>query len=136
MNSPLPGVPEGHHTVCPYLVVPDAVAVITFLQEAFGGRERYLHRTPEGRVMHAEVTIGDSVVMRGEANETWNGYRAMVHLYVADVDEAFRRAVAAGATVIQEVATQDHGDRSGGVEDPSGTQWWIATRVGEPASDG
>lgn len=129
MAGTMPGVPEGHHTVCPYLVIPDAAAVINFMKEAFGGTERYLHRTPEGRVMHAEVTIGDSVVMLGEANETWNGYRAMVHLYVPDVDEAFRRAVAAGATVIQEVATQDHGDRSGGVEDPSGTQWWIATRL-------
>ena len=129
MAGIMPGVPEGHHTVCPYLVIPDALRIITFMKEAFGATERYLHRTPEGRVMHAEVTIGDSVVMLGEANEMWNGYRAMVHLYVPDVDEAFRRAVAAGATVIQEVATQDHGDRSGGVEDPSGTQWWIATRL-------
>lgn len=136
MAGTMPGVPEGHHTVCPYLIVPDATRILAFMAEAFGATERAVHRTPEGRVMHAEVTIGDSVVMLGESNEEWGGYKAMVHLYVPDADQVFQRAVAAGGTIIREVETQDYGDRSGGVEDPAGTQWWIATRVAEPGSGG
>lgn len=136
MAGPLPGVPEGHHTVCPYLIVSDATRILAFMKEAFGAGERSIHRDPDGRVVHAEVTIGDSVVMLGESNEEWGGYKAMVHLYVADADQVFQQAVAAGGTVIRAVETQDYGDRSGGVEDPAGTQWWIATRVAAPASHG
>lgn len=136
MTSSAPGVPEGYHTVCPYLIVPDAERILDFMKEAFGATGQELHRTPEGRVMHAEVRIGDSVVMLGEANEDWTGYRAMIHLYMPDVDEVFRRAVAAGGTPVREVSTQDYGDRTGGVEDPAGNQWWIATRVAEQPGGG
>jgi PhnB protein len=76
---------------------------------------------PKGRVMHAEVQIGDSVVMLGEANDEWGGFKAMIHLYMPDVDAVFRRAVDAGGRVVREVGTQDYGDRTGGVEDPQAT---------------
>lgn len=136
MSSFSPGVPEGYHTVCPYLIVPDGDRILAFMKEAFGATQRELHRTPEGRVMHAEVQIGDSVVMLGESNEDFTGYKAMIHLYMPDVDEVFKRAVEAGGKPVREVSTQDYGDRTGGVEDPAGNQWWIATRVGErPAGD-
>jgi PhnB protein len=131
MSSPAPGVPEGYHTVCPYLIVPDGDRILAFMKEAFGATERELHRTPEGHIMHAEVQIGDSVVMLGEAKDDWTGYKAMIHLYVPDVDEVFARALKAGATSVRDVSTQDYGDRTGGVEDPAGNQWWIATRVAE-----
>jgi PhnB protein len=131
MTSPTPGVPEGHHTVCPYLIVPEADRILDFMKAAFGATERELHRTPEGRVVHAEVQIGDSVVMLGQGTDEWGGFKAMIHLYVPDVDAVFRRAVDAGGRVVREVSTQDYGDRTGGVEDPAGNQWWIATRVAE-----
>lgn len=136
MPSPTPGVPEGHHTVCPYLIVDDGDRILDFMREAFGATDRELHRTPEGRVMHAEVQIGDSVVMLGESNEEFSDYKAMIHLYVPDVDDVFRRAVDAGGTPVREVSTQDYGDRTGGVEDPDGNQWWIATRVEDRGTGG
>ena len=125
----VPAVPEGHHTVCPYLIVPDADRILAFMEEAFEATRRELHRTPDGRVMHAEVQIGDSVVMLGEANDEWHGFKAMIHLYVPAVDDVFWRAVAAGGRVVREVSTQEYGDRTGGIEDPAGNQWWIATQV-------
>jgi len=134
MTSRAPGVPEGHHTVCPYLIVPDADRILQFMMDAFDATQRELHRTPEGRIMHAEVQIGDSVVMLGETNESWTGFKAMIHLYMPDVDEVFARAVEAGGKSVREVSTQDYGDRTGGVEDPAGNQWWIATRVAERSS--
>lgn len=131
MTSTAPGVPEGYHTVCPYLIVNDGDRMLDFMSQAFGATQRELHRTPDGRVMHAELQIGDSVVMLGESNEEFSGYKAMIHLYVPDVDDVFRRAVEAGGRSVREVSDQDYGDRTGGVEDPDGNQWWIATRVGE-----
>ena len=134
--TPVSPGPEGHRTVCPYLIVPDAEAILAFMAEAFGATTRELHRTPEGRVMHAEVQIGDSIVMLGEANDEWKGFKAMIHLYLPDVDEVYRRALAAGGRSVREVSTQDYGDRTGGVEDPAGNQWWIATQVVERSSGG
>ena len=120
---------EGRHTVSPYLIVPDGERLLAFMQEAFGAVLLERHDDADGRVRHAEVRIGDSVVMLGESNDEWSGFKAMIHLYLPDVDEVFRRAVAAGGTVVREVSTQDYGDRTGGVEDPAGNQWWIATPV-------
>ncbi len=81
--------------------------------------------------MHAETRIGDSIVMLGQNNEKWPSTRSMIHLYVEDVDRVFQRAIEAGATPLREPETMFYGDRSGGVDDPWGTQWWIATRVEE-----
>jgi uncharacterized glyoxalase superfamily protein PhnB len=134
MTPPAPGVPEGYHTVCPYLIVPDGDRILRFMKDAFGAAEREVHRTPEGSIMHAEVRIGDSVVMLGEVKEGWTGFKAMIHLYMPDVDGVFAKAVEAGGTPVREVSTQAYGDRTGGLEDPAGNQWWIATRVAERGS--
>lgn len=122
---------QGRNTVSPYLIVPDGERLLAFMHEAFGAELLERHDDPDGRVRHAEVRIGDSVVMLGESNEEWSGFKAMIHLYLPDVDQVFQRAVAAGGRVVREVATQDYGDRTGGVEDPAGNQWWIATPVAE-----
>lgn len=129
MTHPINPVPEGHHTVTPYLIVTDATAMLAFLERAFAAE--VLLRTPDanGRVSHAEARIGDSRVMVGEATGEWPPTRAMLHLYVDDVDAWFRRAVQAGARPVREPETMFYGDRSGGVEDVFGNQWWIATRV-------
>jgi PhnB protein len=124
-------VPEDRHTVSAYLIVPDGERLLIFIRDAFDGELIERHDSPEGRLMHAEVRIGDSVVMLGEANDEWSGFKAMIHLYLPDVDAVFARAVAAGGRVVREVATQAYGDRTGGVEDPAGNQWWIATQVAE-----
>lgn len=123
-------IPEGHHTVTPYLVVKDATALLAFMERAFGAEVIARHEGPDGRVVHADVRIGDSRVMIGEATAEWAPTRAMIHLYVPDADAVHRAAVAAGARSIREPEDMDYGDRSGGVEDPSGTQWWIATHLG------
>jgi PhnB protein len=122
-------VPEGHHTVTPYLIVPDATAMLSFMERAFGAEVLGRHHDPDGRVMHAEARIGDSRVMLGESTGEWPPTRAMLHLYVEDADAWHRRAVDAGARSVRDPEDTFYGDRSGGVEDPFGNQWWIATHV-------
>jgi PhnB protein len=115
--------------VCPYLLVADAAKQIEFLQKAFNGQPDYCARLPDGSIMHAQVRIGDSVVMLGQIRPPMQPMPAMVHLYVADADATFAAAVSAGATVVQPVADQFYGDRSGGVSDSNGNIWWISTHV-------
>jgi PhnB protein len=128
-------VPEGHHTATAYLLVDDANAQVEFLQRAFGGRITELHRDPNGRVMHADVLIGDSHVMLGQATAEWKAMPAMVHLYVPDCDAVYGAAIAAGATSVRELKTEFYGDRSGGVRDANGNQWWIATHVEDVSAE-
>jgi len=122
-------VPEGYHPVIPYLIVEDGDALIKFTQEAFDATLVQRSTTPDGRLMHADLKVGDSHIMLGESNEEWGPTRSLIHLYVPDVDAVFAQAIEAGARSIRDPETMFYGDRTGGVEDPSGTQWWIATRV-------
>lgn len=120
--------PPGNHTITPYLVVPGVPALIDFLKAVFGAAELERIARPDGTVMHAEVRIGDSLVMMAEATGEHSPMPAMLYVYVDDVDAAFGRAVAAGATSLREPSDQFYGDRKGGVADAFGNQWWIATR--------
>jgi PhnB protein len=122
-------IPEGYHTVTPYLVVEDAQGMLAFLERAFGATVLHRSEMPDGSVVHAEARIGDSRVMLGGANEEWPPTRAMIHLYVEDVDDVYRRALEAGASSVREPEDMFYGDRSGGVQDASGNQWWIATHI-------
>lgn len=122
-------IPAGYHTVTPYLVVTGAMQVIDFASQAFGAEEIERHTGPDGAITHAEIRIGDSVVMLGEASAGYPPRPAMLHLYVEDVDAVYQRALQAGATSIRELRNEAYGDRTGGVQDASGTQWWIATRI-------
>ncbi len=121
--------PEGYSTVSPYLVVRDANATIEFLKQVFQAAE--LRRFPDesGRLMHAEVKIGDSVVMLADGTAGWPPIPAHVHIYVSDVDATYRRAIEAGGESVQEPVKKDDPDRRGGVKDAGGTTWWIATMV-------
>lgn len=122
--------PPGHPTVSPYLIVSDAAATIEFLICALDGVELCRFASPDGRVLHAEVRIDDSVVMLGEgAPPDWPPQPAHVHVYVPDVDATYRRALAAGATSVQEPVKKEDDDKRGGVRDAGGTTWWIATTV-------
>lgn len=126
--------PEGYSTVSPYLVVPGADRVIGFLVEVFGAEELRRYDAPDGSIHHAEVRIGDTVVMLGEAGapgEAWPPMPCSIHVYVDDVDATFEAAVAAGAEPVQ-APEQREGDpdRRGGVVGPGGNTWWIASQVG------
>jgi uncharacterized glyoxalase superfamily protein PhnB len=122
-------VPEGYHTVTPYIVVDDAAKQLEFLTKALGATE--LHRTlrPDGTVAHAEVQIGDSRIMVGGAMAQYKAMPCCIYLYVTDCDALYNRAIQAGATSISAPPDQFYGDRSGGVKDPAGNQWYIATHV-------
>lgn len=132
---PVKPVPEGHHTVTPYLMVDDAVAQLEFVKRAFGARVTEEHKDPQGRIMHAEVIIGDSYLMMSQSTAEWKSMPAMVHLYVPDCDATYRSAMAAGAKSVREPRTEFYGDRSGGVRDANGNQWWISTHVEDVSPD-
>jgi len=121
-------VPDGYHTVTPYLVVRGATRTIEFARKAFGAEmmEEPVKR-PDGTIMHAQFKIGDSIVMISDGNEQNPPTTTMLYLYVPNVDAVYQRAVAAGGTSLMEPMDQFYGDRSGGVKDPSGNQWFIGT---------
>lgn len=130
-------IPDGYHSLTPYLTVRGAATAIDFYTAAFGAVEVLRMPMPDGSVAHAEVRIGDSVVMLGEENPAWGnkspqalgGTPAGLMLYVPDCDAVFARAVAAGATVMKPLTDQFYGDRSGTVIDPFGHAWTVATHV-------
>jgi len=130
-------VPEGFHTVTPYVTVKGAADAIEFYKRAFGAREIFRWSDEDGRVRHAEVVIGDSPIMlTDEAPEfgmsgprTPGSSPVHIFLYVEDADRVFDRAIAAGATELMPVEDSGDGDRRGGVTDPFGHVWYVATRV-------
>ena len=122
-------IPAGQPRLSPYLVTKDAARVIEFMKSVLGGKDRYCLAEPGGKVMHAEVKIADSVVMISDASEQHPATPAMLHLYVEDVDATYAKALAAGATSIRPPSDQFYGDRSGGVKDVGGNQWWLSTHV-------
>jgi PhnB protein len=120
-------VPEGFHTVTPYLVVAGVGRLIEFLKEAFEAEETIRAADKDGVINHAAVRIGDSMVEMGEASGEWKAMPAGLHLYVENADETYRRAMQAGAVSLYEPQDMDYGDRESGVTDPSGNSWYIAT---------
>ncbi|CAN5868559.1 VOC family protein [soil metagenome] len=121
--------PDGYPAASPYLVVDGAAGTMDFLAAVFGAVE--LRRFPdlEGKLMHAEVRIDDSVVMLADSTAEWPPVPSYVHVYVPDVDATYRRALEAGAVSVQEPVQKGDEDKRGGVRDAGGTTWWISTRV-------
>lgn len=122
--------PDSYNSVSPYLIVNGAHGTIEFLKTVLGATELRRYPSPDGKIMHAEVRIDDSVVMVADSVEGWPATNANVHVYVPEVDDTYRRALAAGAESIQEPVQKQDEDKRGGVKDAGGTTWWIATRVG------
>ena len=121
-------IPEGYHTVTPYILVQGAEKLIDFMKRAFNARETERYSMPDGSIGHAEVRIGDSVIMIADAQgEEYKPMAAGIHLYVEDCDATYKRAIEAGATSVREPVDQFYGDRSAGVNDQFGNKWWIAT---------
>lgn len=126
--------PDGYPSLSPYLIVEGAETTIAFLTATFDAVELRRFSRGDGSVMHAEMRIDDSVLMLSDPNPpAWPAIPAHVHIYVADIDATYRRALAAGAISVQEPAQKDDADRRAGVRDGGGTTWWIATQVGTPA---
>ena len=129
MDSDSP--PFGLHTATPYLIVNDVEILITFLADVFDATTRgQIKFRDDGSVQHAEILIGDSVIMLGEPTEEFSAMPSMIYLYVADSDSTFKKALVSGAISVLEPADYPHGDRYGGVRDLSGNIWWIVTHVG------
>jgi len=127
--------PEPYHSVTPYLVAVDAERLLDFMKQTFDASEKEMMRRPDGSIGHAEVLIGDSVVMLGQPTGTFTATTATLYVYVPDADATYKRALVAGATTLREPETQFYGDRHGAVLDPAGNQWWIATHVEDVAPD-
>jgi PhnB protein len=126
---------EDYRSVTPHLNPVRAPAVIEFLQKAFGAEEVYRAQLPDGTIPHVQVRIGDSLIGMGEAHGPYQPMPGTFHLYVPDADAAYERALRAGATSIQPVADQPYGERNGGVQDPFGNRWFVATPIRDVASE-
>ena len=140
---PTKSTPAGYHTVTPTIIVRGAAEAIDFYKRAFGAEEVSRMNGPDGKVAHAEIRIGDSMIMLGDENPEWgmlsplstNGTSGSLHIYVDDADATFERAVGAGAKVRNPLEDAFWGDRYGKVTDPFGHEWGIATRIREVSQE-
>jgi uncharacterized glyoxalase superfamily protein PhnB len=140
---PVKPIPDGYHSITPALTVRDAARAIEFYKKAFGAKERGAMKGPDGKIMHAELMIGDSIIMLADefpefgalSPQSVGGSALTLHIYLDGVDAAFDRAVQAGAEVEMPVTDQFWGDRYGKLKDPFGHKWSIATHVKDLSSE-
>lgn len=143
MPATVKPIPDGYHSITPYLIVRGAARAIDFYKQVFGANEIMRMPGPDGRIGHAELRIGDSVVMMADEHpemgavspESVGGSPVMMLLYTTDVDAVFARAIAAGAKQLRPIVDQFYGDRSGTVSDPFGHTWTIATHKEDVAPE-
>jgi len=136
-------IPEGYHSVTPYLILDDATRALEFYKKALSAVELLRMPAPGGKIGHAEIRIGDSSIMLADENpemgaksaRTLGGSPVSLMVYVEDVDARVAQAVAAGAKLTRPVANQFYGDRTGGIEDPFGYHWYLATHVEDVPPD-
>lgn len=129
--------PSGYNSVQPYLIIKNCADALEFYKKAFGVTERMRMTRPDGRIGHAEIQVGDSVIMMADEHpdmdafspQHYGGSPVSLHIYVEDCDAAYRRAMTAGSTSVREPADQSYGDRNAGVLDPFGYKWWLSTHV-------
>ena len=132
-------IPEGHQAVSPYLIVDGGARALDFYKKAFGATELFRMEAPGGKIGHAEIKIGDSVVMLADESpeqdflspKARGGTSVLLHLYVPNVDNFVAKAIAAGAELVRPVTDQFYGDRAGGIKDPFGHSWYVATHKEE-----
>lgn len=135
MSTNVKPIPEGYHTATPYLLVHDAAGAIEYYKKAFGAHEKYRMPGPGGKIMHAEIIIGDSTLMLADENEemkgpmTLGGSPISILLYVKDVDNVFNRALEAGGKELRPLKDEFYGDRTGGLADPFGHRWMVSTHI-------
>jgi PhnB protein len=125
----VPPIPEGYHSVTPWIISRDTVRLLDFVKQAFGAEELARVYVENGAIGHAEFKIGDSIVMAFDAKEEWPDTPCFLRLYVADGDAVYQQALSAGAITVTEMTSMFWGDRVGRVRDPLGNIWWIQTHV-------
>jgi PhnB protein len=143
MASKVRPIPEGFHTVTPHLITKDAPRALEFYKKAFGATELMRQAGPQGKIMHAEITIGNSIIMLADefpemgalSPASVSGCPVTFYVRVEDVDAMFTQAIAAGAKVKEPVKNEFYGDRRGGVTDPFGYVWYIATHVEDVSAE-
>ena len=136
-------IPDGYHSIQPYLIFKSAADALEFYVKAFGATERLRMANPDGRIGHAEIVIGDSVIMMADEHpqigamsaEHYGGSPVSLMLYVDDCDAAYKQALGAGATSKREPADQPYGDRMAGVKDPFGFEWYLGTHIKNMSKD-
>lgn len=126
-----PYAPHGYQSVTPHFTVRDASALIAFLEQVFEARELNRGTEENGRITHAEVQIGNTIIELSDGNDRFPPRESTLHVFVADTDSCYQRAIAAGAESLYEPADMPYGERSAGVQDPFGNHWYIATFQGE-----
>jgi len=137
MAKKVQAIPKGFHTVTPSICVAGADQAIDFYKRAFGAEELSRHPGPDGRIVHAEIRIGDSIIMLGDemadqgarSPRSYGGTPVSFFIYKENVDSAWKQAMDAGATTVVPLADQFWGDRTGCLEDPFGHRWWLAQRI-------
>jgi PhnB protein len=127
-------IPQGFNSVTPFFMSKDADGLVAFMKKGLGAEEIFVLKQQNGKVAHAQMKIGDSMVMVGDSMEK-PALPLCMYIYSHDADAAYRRALEAGATSIMEPADQFYGDRNGGVEDASGNIWWFATHIEDVSED-
>lgn len=127
--------PEGYTTVAPWVVTDDTGAFLDFVSQAFGGAELGRVATEDGLIGHGEIRVGDTVVLAFDRHADWPAVPSLLPVFVADADEAFSRAVAAGGQVVTPLADDAFGQRGGRVKDPFGNIWWVVARVEDVSED-
>ena len=135
-------VPEGYHSIQPYMMFAECDRAIAFYKQAFNAAEKMCMRRPDGRVMHAEIRIGDSVIMMADENAAmgafatahYGGSPVSIMLYTDACDATYKSALEAGGKSLRPPADQDYGDRMAGVVDPFGYHWWIATPIAKQSA--
>jgi PhnB protein len=143
MTDAVKPIPEGYHAVTPYLIIKGAAEAIEFYKTAFGAQEIVKMPMPDGRIGHAEIKIGDSMLMLAEEMEemgfrspaSLNGCPVGFVIYVEDVDTEFQRALDAGATITRPLENKFYGDRMGSVRDPFGYEWSLGTHIEDVAPE-
>jgi PhnB protein len=128
-------IPDGFHTITSYFIINNGIRFINFLKEAFNAKEIHRTTTPAGRIMHAQLKIGDSFIMMGESTEEWKPMPCTIYMYISEVDVIYKQAIKAGAKTLREPVNEFYGDRICGVEDPLGNQWWIASHIEDVSPD-
>ena len=129
-------IPAGYTNVTPYLVVPDVKGQIDFLRQALDAEVTFEPiLRDDGSIMHAEVRVGNALIMMGGSTDVHAPIPAMLYVYVDDADDRYERALDAGGTSLMEPSDQPHGDRYGGVQDQNGNQWYMAQRLREVTTD-
>ena len=121
--------PASYNSVSPYLVLKDAAATIRFIQQVFAATELFKLQDTQGRIQHAEYRIDDTVIMLADGGPDWPAHEVHIHVYVADVDSSYQKALDAGATSIQPPIKKEDADKRCGVKDAGGATWWLGTQV-------